>query len=107
MKTTLDLPSELVREIKLRAVHEGRKLKDLAAELLRTALAPVSVSKGSNTAAVPKTLPVLKASNATPEEFARMSAQEFSDWIQQVNLDLELKHYEKAIGHQYVDRAQS
>ena len=33
MKTTLDLPNDLVREIKLKAVHEGRKLKDAMAEL--------------------------------------------------------------------------
>lgn len=38
MKTTIDLPPELVREMKLRAVHEGRKLKDVAAELLRHGL---------------------------------------------------------------------
>ena len=38
MKTTFDLPPELVREVKLRAVHEGRKLKDVAAELLRRGL---------------------------------------------------------------------
>ncbi|MEX1049186.1 MAG: hypothetical protein WED15_06640 [Akkermansiaceae bacterium] len=39
MKTTFDLPPELVREVKLRAVHEGRKLKDVAAELLKRGLA--------------------------------------------------------------------
>ena len=39
MKTTFDLPPELVKEVKLRAVHEGRKLKDVAAELLRRGLA--------------------------------------------------------------------
>ena len=39
MKTTFDLPPELVRELKLRAVHEGRKLKDLAADLLERGLA--------------------------------------------------------------------
>jgi hypothetical protein len=38
MKTTFDLPPDLVREVKLRAVHEGRKLKDVAAELLRVGL---------------------------------------------------------------------
>lgn len=38
MKTTLDLPAELVRAMKLRAVHEGRKLKDVAAELLERGL---------------------------------------------------------------------
>ena len=39
MKTTLDLPDELVREIKVRAAQQGRKIKDLVAELLRHAIA--------------------------------------------------------------------
>jgi hypothetical protein len=38
VKTTIDLPADLVREIKLRAVHQGRKLKDVAAELLKRGL---------------------------------------------------------------------
>lgn len=38
MKTTFDLPPDLVREVKLRAVHEGRKLKDVAADLLKRGL---------------------------------------------------------------------
>ncbi len=38
MKTTLDLPDDLVKEIKLRAVHDGKKLKETAAELLRKGL---------------------------------------------------------------------
>jgi hypothetical protein len=32
MNITFDLPPELVREVKLRAVHEGRKLKDVEAD---------------------------------------------------------------------------
>ena len=39
MKTTLDLPGDLLRKMKLRAVHEGRKLKDVAAEIFRRGLA--------------------------------------------------------------------
>ncbi len=38
MKTTVDLPEELVKEIKLRAVHAGKKLKDAVADLLREGL---------------------------------------------------------------------
>ncbi len=38
MKMTVDLPNDLVREIKLRAVHEGRKLKEVVADLLRLGL---------------------------------------------------------------------
>ncbi|CAA6691149.1 MULTISPECIES: antitoxin [unclassified Lentimonas] len=38
MKTTLDLPESLVREMKLRAAQEGRKLKDVAAEVFERGL---------------------------------------------------------------------
>lgn len=38
MKTTLDLPDEIVREMKLRAVVQGRTLKELVADLLREGL---------------------------------------------------------------------
>ncbi len=39
MKTTLDLPDALVKQVKLRAVREGQKLKDAVADLLRKGLA--------------------------------------------------------------------
>jgi plasmid stability protein len=38
MKTTLDLPDDLMREVKIRAVKENRKLKDEIADLLRHGL---------------------------------------------------------------------
>jgi hypothetical protein len=39
MKTTLDLPDDLMREVKIRAVHEHKKLKDAIAELIRKGMA--------------------------------------------------------------------
>jgi hypothetical protein len=39
VKTTIELPDDLVRAVKLRAVREDRKLKDMVAELLRRGLA--------------------------------------------------------------------
>ena len=39
MKTTLDLPDELMRAAKIRAAKEGRRLKDVVAELVRRGLA--------------------------------------------------------------------
>ena len=39
MKTTLELPDELMRAIKLRAVKQNLKLKDAIADLLRKGLA--------------------------------------------------------------------
>jgi hypothetical protein len=38
MKTTLDLPDNLMREIKIQAAKENRKLKDVIADLLRRGL---------------------------------------------------------------------
>ncbi len=45
MKTTLELPDSLVFEIKLRALREGRRLKDVVAELLEKGLAEASASE--------------------------------------------------------------
>jgi hypothetical protein len=39
MKTTIDLPDSLVKQVKLRALQNGRKLKDAVADLLRKGLA--------------------------------------------------------------------
>jgi len=45
MKTTLDLPDELMREVKIRAVNERKKLKDIIAELLRKGIAASQPSR--------------------------------------------------------------
>jgi hypothetical protein len=42
MKTTVDLPESLVKQVKLRAVRDGRKLQDTMADLLRRGLATES-----------------------------------------------------------------
>jgi plasmid stability protein len=39
VKTTVDLPDELVRELEIRAVQQNRELKDVVADLLRRGLA--------------------------------------------------------------------
>ena len=46
MKTTIDLPEDLVREMKFRAVREGRKLRDVAEEVFRRGLAAPAPSPG-------------------------------------------------------------
>jgi hypothetical protein len=38
MKTTLELPDELMREVKIRAAEQNRRLKDVIADLLRRGL---------------------------------------------------------------------
>lgn len=39
MKTTLDLPDELMRGMKIRAATQGRKLKDVISDAIRDSLA--------------------------------------------------------------------
>jgi plasmid stability protein len=39
VKTTLELPDELMRAAKIRAANEGRRLKDVIADLIRLGLA--------------------------------------------------------------------
>jgi hypothetical protein len=46
VKTTLDLPDELMREVKFRAVHENKKLKDTIAELLQKGIAASKAPRG-------------------------------------------------------------
>ncbi|MBK5257922.1 MAG: antitoxin [Vicinamibacteria bacterium] len=72
MKTTMDLPDELVREVKLRAVVQGRAVKDLVADLLREGLGmdpPGRRKKRSPTSKVvvgPTGLPVVRCDPAAP-----------------------------------------
>ena len=83
MKTTLDLPDGLVREIKIRAVKKRQKLKDAMAELLRKGLAAAAdpapdaqapvVSKDKKTG-----LPLIECKHAaSPEE--EMTPQRVAD----------------------------
>ena len=81
MKTTLDLPDDLMRAVKIRAAEENRKLKDIITELLRRGLAQPS--------AVPPTarqrvrLPLVQCAHAarpgeemTPERVAELLIEE-------------------------------
>ena len=91
MKTTFDLPPDLVKAVKLRAVHEGRKLKDVAADLLKRGLAaPEAAAKPPP--AKPKIeiqangLPVVRCAANAPAK--RMTARELLA-LEQESLDHE------------------
>ncbi len=66
MKTTVELPDDLITEIKIRAVSEGRKLKDLIPELLRRGL---QTEGGPQNASRRVQFPLIRtAHRASPEE---------------------------------------
>lgn len=75
MKTTLDLPADLVREMKLHAVQMGCKVEEVAADLLKRALAPAK-STGFSPPATKGTikLPLFPSPDAAPA--SRMSTAE-------------------------------
>lgn len=87
MKTTIDLPARLVRDLKTRAARQGVKMKDLAAELLREGLTakrplgPVVIEKDPKTG-----LPILHCYR-TPEPHEQLTP----DRIAQVLLDQEVE----------------
>lgn len=80
MKTTLDLPEELVHAVKLRAVMQRRTVKDLVAEYLRQGLgiaAPVQplLPPGNSMIEIgPEGLPLVRCQLGAPA--SRMGAQE-------------------------------
>jgi len=85
MKTTLDLPVDLVREMKLRAAREGRKLKDVAAEVVRRGLA--SSGPGGGVVVHRVKLPLIEcrppskpADELTPDEVAETLLQQEAAW---------------------------
>lgn len=92
MKTTLDLPDALMKQVKLRALQDGRKLKDAVADLLRKGLAV-----GAQTASPPQRpvitkdrktgLPVIACrevpslqAEATPERIAEILLAQEVEW---------------------------
>ena len=97
MKTTLDLPEDLVREMKLRAVLEGRKLREVATEIFRRGLAQPSLQTAvptqpgviQNRVKLPliQGLPGTPKFNLTPED------------IDQILSEQEMKRFNEACGH--------
>lgn len=63
MKTTVELPDDLMRAIKVRAAEEGRSIKDLLTDLLRSAIGAGSKRR---TPTAFKPLPTLKTRHAAP-----------------------------------------
>jgi hypothetical protein len=85
MKTTLNLPDDLMRAVKLRAVEEDRTLTDTIAELLRMGLARAQA--GSSQRGNRVQLPLVKRTHQpepgeelTPERVAEILLEEEAGW---------------------------
>jgi hypothetical protein len=92
MKTTVDLPDKLLRQIKLRAVRQGQKLKDAIAELLRRGLAAGTEQPAARPVIKtdPKTgFPYVEGSTAAPAQ--QMTIAEVLALEQQAQLDEDLE----------------
>ncbi len=84
MKTTLDLPDELMRTVKIRAVREDRKLKDMVALLLRCGLGaapeePGTVRERVRLPLVPCAHEARPDEELTPERVARVLIDDEAD----------------------------
>jgi plasmid stability protein len=86
MKTTLDLPADLIREMKLRAAHEGRKLRDVATEVFRRGL-----SQCGQQSAAPRhrvKLPLIEchvaAKELTADQVAEVLLKQEMEWSHEV-----------------------
>ena len=86
MKTTLDIPDDLLRSMKMRAVQEGRKFKDVAAEIFRLGLAQPKPSAHSVVRQRVK-LPLIQChhpsdptATLTPDQVAEVLLQQEVEW---------------------------
>jgi hypothetical protein len=78
MKTTLDLPDDIVLEMKLRALVQGRTMRDLAADFLRQGLglvAPKHVTTMPPDSPIQineKGFPIFRSGNNAPAQHMRI-----------------------------------
>ena len=115
MKTTLDLPPDLVKQLKLRAVHEGKKLKEAVADVLRAGLAadgPNARRRASSDPpalnTLPKTLPRLKVRPIERPDGAAPDSpdpQRLVELIKEAEQQDDVARHDRTFGHQHLDRA--
>jgi len=90
MKTTIDLPVDVFRQLRRRALHDGRNLKDTTADILRTGLAVPPLPKMSPPPIIRKDkktgLPVIQCRRAapgrqpTPARIAQILIDQEAEW---------------------------
>ena len=89
MKTTLDLPEELVRAMKIRAATEGRKLREVAAEVIQKGLSPPVTNTGSAGTRVKLpffegSTPVKSEEQLTPQKIHEILLNQEIEWHHEI-----------------------
>ena len=86
VKTTIDIPDDLLRSMKMRAVQEGRKFKDVAVEIFRRGLAQPKVAANSVVRQRVKLLliqcrhPAASKATLTPDQVADVLLKQEVEW---------------------------
>ncbi len=88
VKTTLDIPDDLLRAMKMRAVQEGRKFKDVATEIFRRGLAQPAMAANSGGGQRVK-LPLIQCRHAAASQ-AKLSPNQVADVL--LTQELEWSH---------------
>ena len=84
MKTTLELPDDLMREIRVKAAREDRKLKDVIPELLRRGLdsgAAADPQKRVQFPLIRTAHPAPPGQELTPEVVHEILLNQEIDWL--------------------------
>ena len=101
MKTTFDLPDDLVKEVKYRAVRDGKKLRETVAELLRSGLTagpPPAKTARPSVGSDPNTgLPLIES--APGAALARMNADEIYTLIHATQEEEDLARFGLSLRH--------
>jgi plasmid stability protein len=121
MKATVDLPDDLAAEVQRRAATGGRDLAGEVVDLLRQGLSAATSpapTAGAQTTTpsgncggdhagqvAPKHLPLIKARPIGPTGATALTAQQMCDFLKDVEQQLEVERFERALGHQHLDRA--
>ena len=82
-----------------------REINVEVAELLRKGLNPIGDEQRESDRVVAKHLPLIKARPLPPADTPSLTAQQWCDWLKDLEQQQEVERYEKAFGHQYVARA--
>lgn len=90
MKTTIDLPEDLVRQMKMRAASEGRRLRDVATEIFSKGL----IETGGKVLKIEQTeikLPLFETDAELEAPASQMNVRDLLDLEQQIQREEDLR----------------